>query len=183
MYTWYLGELGFPGGSAVKNLPEMQETQVWSLDQRDPLEESMAIPSSIPAGKIPGTQEPSGLQSMGSQRVGDDESYWAQHALGDLQILWGLQCTNEMFQLRVTVILHDHLTVLCSNRSFLKDQWLHFPAIKKNLRYNSCPFKIYSSTKVEKFEISLPMTLSQVIDMQFSHVIRIRSTSEQWLCR
>ena len=41
--------LGFPGGSAVKNLPVMQETQVWSLGQEDPLEEGMATHSNTPA--------------------------------------------------------------------------------------------------------------------------------------
>ena len=54
----------------IKNLPAMQETQVQSLGQEDPLEKEMAIHSSILAWEIPWTEEPSGLQSMGSQRVG-----------------------------------------------------------------------------------------------------------------
>ena len=45
---------------------------VQSLGQEDPLEEGMAIHSSIPAWRIPWTEEPDGLQSMGSQRVGRD---------------------------------------------------------------------------------------------------------------
>ena len=49
---------GFPGGSAVKNLPAMQETRVSSLGQEDPLEEGMAIHSSILAGESPWTEEP-----------------------------------------------------------------------------------------------------------------------------
>ena len=56
----------------VKNLPAMQETQVQTLDQEDPLEKGMATHSSILAWKIPSTEEPSELQSMGSQRVRDD---------------------------------------------------------------------------------------------------------------
>ena len=56
----------------VKNLPGMQETQVRSLDQEDPLEEGMATHSSILAWRIPRTEEPGGLQSMGSQRVRHD---------------------------------------------------------------------------------------------------------------
>ena len=52
----------------------MQETQVWSLDQEDPLEEEMATHSSILDGRIPWTEEPGGLQSIGSQRVGQDWS-------------------------------------------------------------------------------------------------------------
>ena len=51
----------------VKNLPAMQETRVQSLDQEDPLEKGMANHSSILAWRIPWTEEPGGLQSMGSQ--------------------------------------------------------------------------------------------------------------------
>ena len=51
----------------VKNLPAMQETWVRSLGQEDPLEEGMATHTSILAWKIPWTEEPGGLQSMGSQ--------------------------------------------------------------------------------------------------------------------
>ena len=56
----------------VKNLPAMQETLLWSLSQEDPLEKGMATHSSILAWRIPWTEEPGGLQSMGSQRVGHD---------------------------------------------------------------------------------------------------------------
>ena len=58
---------GFPGGSMVKNVPVIQETQVQSLDQEDPLEKETATHSSVPAWEIPWTEEPFGLQSMGSQ--------------------------------------------------------------------------------------------------------------------
>ena len=53
----------------VKNLPAMQETWVPSLGWEDPLEKEMATHSSTLAWKIPWTEEPGGLQSMGSQRV------------------------------------------------------------------------------------------------------------------
>ena len=56
----------------LKRLPAMQETQVQFLDQEDPLEKEMATHSSILAWRIPWTEEPGGLQSMGSQRVGHD---------------------------------------------------------------------------------------------------------------
>ena len=64
--------LGFSGGSAVKSLPamqEMQEIRVWSQGQEDPLEKEMATHSIILAWDIPWTEEPDGLESMGSQRV------------------------------------------------------------------------------------------------------------------
>ena len=53
----------------VKNPPAMQETQVQSLGWEDPLEEEMATRSSTLAWEIPRTEEPGGLQPMGSQRV------------------------------------------------------------------------------------------------------------------
>ena len=56
----------------LKNLPAVQETWVRSLDQEDPLEKEMATYSSILAWRIPWMEEPGGLQSTGSQRVGHD---------------------------------------------------------------------------------------------------------------
>ena len=56
----------------VKNLPAMWEDQVRSLGWEDSLEKKMATHSSIFAWRIPWTEEPGGLQSMGSQRVGHD---------------------------------------------------------------------------------------------------------------
>ena len=67
--------MGFPSGSAVKNLPamqELQETQVRSLGQEDLLEKEMATHSSILAWRIPQTEELGWLQSTGSQRVRHD---------------------------------------------------------------------------------------------------------------
>ena len=56
----------------VKNPSAMQETQVQSLSQEDSLEKGMSTHPSILAWRIPWTKEPGGLQSMGSQRVGQD---------------------------------------------------------------------------------------------------------------
>ena len=64
--------MGFPVGSGVKNLPAMQETRVQFLGWEDLLEKEMATHSSILAWKIPWTEEPGRLQSMGLQRVGHD---------------------------------------------------------------------------------------------------------------
>ena len=73
---------GFPGGSVVKNLLAMQETQVCSLDQEDPLEKGMAIHCNIFAWRIPQTKEPGGLQSMGLQRVSDTTEHTVLYSLG-----------------------------------------------------------------------------------------------------
>ena len=59
---------GFPGGSVVKNLPAKQETWVQSLGWEDLLEEEMATHSSILILEILWTEEPGGLQFMGSQK-------------------------------------------------------------------------------------------------------------------
>jgi len=60
--------VGFPGGSAVKNLPANVGDTALSLDQADPLEEEMATHYSVLAWDIPLIEEPGGLQSMGSQK-------------------------------------------------------------------------------------------------------------------
>ena len=78
----------------VKNPPAMKKTQIWSMGCEDPLEDSMATHSSILAWRIPWTEEPGGLQSMGSQRVRQDwaTKYRAHNRLG-VYCLW--QNTNS----------------------------------------------------------------------------------------
>ena len=83
IYIWVL-YLGFPGGSDGKNLPAMQETSVWSLGWKDPLEKGMATHSSILTWKIPWTEEPGGLQSIGLQKVGHN---WATNTLTFILVL------------------------------------------------------------------------------------------------
>ena len=68
---WFVASLV---AQVVKNLPAMQEMQVWSLNREDPLEKRMATHSSILAWRIPWTEEPSGLHSMGLQRVVHDRT-------------------------------------------------------------------------------------------------------------
>ena len=64
--------LTFLEAQVVKNLQAMQKSQVRSLGQEDPLEKGMATHSSILAWEIPWTEEPGGLQFIGSQRVRHD---------------------------------------------------------------------------------------------------------------
>ena len=77
--------LGFPGESVVKNPPEIQEMRAQFLGREDPLEEEMAAQSSILAWRIPWTEGPGGLQSMGSQRVRHD---WATNHHRLPELLW-----------------------------------------------------------------------------------------------
>ena len=62
-------KLSFLVAQMVKNPPAVQEAQVQSLGQEDPLEKGIATQSSILAWRLPRTEEPGGLQSMGLQRV------------------------------------------------------------------------------------------------------------------
>ena len=71
----------------VKNLPAMWETQIRSLGQEDLLEKEMATHSSILAWRIPWTEEPGGLQSKGSQRVGHK---WAINNTQEETEVWWL---------------------------------------------------------------------------------------------
>ena len=68
--NWF--RLSLNPAQTVKRLPAMREIWVRFLGQEDPLEKEMAIHSSTLAWKIPWTEEPDRLQSMGSQRVGQD---------------------------------------------------------------------------------------------------------------
>ena len=70
-YTYSWGSLVV---QMVKNLPAMQETRIRSLGQEDPLEKEKATQSSILAWRIPWTEEPGRLQSMGSQRIRHDRA-------------------------------------------------------------------------------------------------------------
>ena len=80
--------LDFPVAQVVKNLLEIQETHFLSLGQEDPLEKGMAAHSSTLAWRIPWTEKPGRLQSVGSQRVGHE---WATNATSsnDNLYVWG----------------------------------------------------------------------------------------------
>ena len=77
--------MGFSSGSAVKNPPARQETRVQSLGWGDPLEKEMAPHSSIHAWRIPWTEEPGRLESMGSDTTEVTE-YASFFFLGDKSV-------------------------------------------------------------------------------------------------
>ena len=72
IYSIAIFRTGFPAVSVVKNLPANAGDRGSTLGQQDPLEEEMVTHSSILTWEISETEEPGGLQSMGSQRVGHD---------------------------------------------------------------------------------------------------------------
>ena len=71
-------QMGFPGGSVVRNPAAMQKTQVQSLGRQDPLEKGMAAHSSILAWRLPWTEEPGGLWFVSSQE--SDMTEATEHA-------------------------------------------------------------------------------------------------------
>ena len=103
---------GFPGGSTVKNLSARQETRVLSLGQEDPLEQGMATHASILTWRIPWTEEPGGLQSMGSQRVRHD---WATNTIVYKSFLWMVQVLESPLALikpRISLVINSFLNIL-----------------------------------------------------------------------
>ena len=95
-HVCYLEILGFPGGSAVKNPLPIQEIQVQSLGQEDPLEEEMTMCSSILAWKIPQTEESGGLQSTESQRIGQNRGTEHTHWVGQkMHLSFSITCYRK----------------------------------------------------------------------------------------
>ena len=149
----------------VKNLHEMQEIQVWSLGQENPLEEGMATHSSFLAWRIPWTEEPGGLQSMESQRVGHNWETFTH----SLSILWN----NYIFSLLIlfnepNYCSHaQHLqvsTLLDLNPVLLNQLFLIFLSWNQymsNLCFNCWLFKFYIFTIPLlynfRFEFMLPL--------------------------
>ena len=90
----------------VKNPRPMQETWVRSLGWEDPLEKRISTQSSILAWRIPRSEEPGGLQSMGSQRVGHD---WATNTFTTLSLFRKLCFLKCLFTCTEERFLADHL--------------------------------------------------------------------------
>ena len=114
----------------LKRLPPMRETQVRSLGGEDPLEKEMAAHSSILAWRIPWTEEPGGLQSTASQRVGHNwvtlltyllnSSYWLffMHSVSLHSHLWdGLSLTWCWNKIIILICQHANKNILCCNFS------------------------------------------------------------------
>ena len=106
----------------VKNLPAVQKARVWSLGWEDTLEKEMATHSSILAWKISWTEEPGGLQSTGSQRVGHD---WATNTYLPSHPEFPISFTQSAFSfIRMESTDHDtfgkclqHKIIIIINRS------------------------------------------------------------------
>ena len=115
----------------VKRVPIVRETQVQSLGWEDPLEKEMATHSSTLAWKIPWTEEPSRLQSMGSQRVRRD---WANSLhFTSVNTQWILvSFPNERIKVvplaleyptQISMVALDHMVILSQRKSLLRSLW------------------------------------------------------------
>jgi len=100
----YIYKTRIPGGLVVKNLPKIQETQVWFLGWEDSLEKQIATHSSVLAWRIPGLGEPGGLPSMGSHRVRHD---WSDLAAAAAAVRGYKYHENNRIQLIVNCCLVD----------------------------------------------------------------------------
>ena len=162
----------------VKCLPTMRETWVRSLGREFPLEKEMAIHSSTLTWKIPWTEEPGRLQSVGLQRVGYD---WATslHFIKGAAIYKGISypCCCSVAKSRVTRRPHGlkHSRLLC-------------PPLSLRVCSNSCPLSwwcpsnhlilcrpllllpsIFPSIRVFSNELALCIRLAKVLELQLQH--------------
>ena len=117
---------GFPGGSAIKNLPsmkELQQTWVWSLGRGDPLEEDMAAPSSILAWRFPRTEEPGGLQYTGVTKSQTQLNRLSMHKPVGWLAGWGPG--NGSFSLIIFALYRNIFSDMTCSESNLND-WCDF---------------------------------------------------------
>ena len=109
----------------LKRLPAMRETWVQSLGREDPLEKEMATHSSILAGRIPGTEEPGGLQSTGSQRIGHD---WATslHSTS--------QCNSDSCTMNCSASKKEQKHAICSSMDATRDYHTKWSKLERERR-------------------------------------------------
>ena len=124
--------MGFPGGSDSKESACNARDLVWSFGWKDPLEEGMATHSSILAWRIPWTEEPGGLQSMGSQRVRHrwaTKSSFHRECLNFFflferpQFCWIYNSELSFFFFSSFAILIYYLTDFCLQRFWWESYW------------------------------------------------------------
>ena len=130
----------------------MQETWVQSLGWEDLLEKGVAIHSSILAWRIPGTEEPGGLQSIGSQRVRHDWVTNTHREKGKQQLQQTFSITSKITRWMGSATHRNHLG-LCTYRSGQGDKTLAATVSEKNITYYSyliLTSKLWSSQTILK---------------------------------
>ena len=134
---------------SLSTMQGTQEMQVWSLGQEDPLEKGMATHSSILAWRIPWTEEPGGLQSMGSQRVVHD---WSDLVPASSDRF------SSSFPICIPFILFYSLITMATTSTTMlnKSGKRGFPCLVPDLRGNAlcCRFVVYGFYFVEVGSLS-----------------------------
>ena len=166
----------------VKHLPTMWETQVQPLGQEDLLEKQMATHSSILAWRIPWTEEPGGLQSMGSQRVDRTERLHFHFLICSLQlnflfwplILHELHFTPTVLWFYANFILYLMLTTLCkptlivflflhiwkkASMTIQRRQWTQLLGHQTARGYLTPVYDYFETTQEEEDNILTPLIL------------------------
>ena len=140
---------GFLSGSMVKNPPAMRETQVWSLGWEDPLEKETATQSSVPAWRIPFTEEPGRLQSMGLQRVRHDlvskQQQWGEFGNFSGQGIY--RSADKCKQVDWTSLFSYLQVDLCNTEQTNQDSnsWSHGPLAK-------CPLWVFTNLSISPLQ-------------------------------
>ena len=172
---------GFPSTWMIKCLPTMLEAQVRSLGGENPLEKEMTTHSSTFAWKIQWTEEPGGLQSMRSQRVGHD---WVTSLHSSLQTsrtrntrayfqFSSVQSLSHVWHFTVPwIAAHQASLSITNSRSVIKlmpiDRWCH-PAISFSVvLFPSCPQSLPVSGSFSN-ESTVPMRWPKYWSFQLQH--------------
>ena len=169
----------------VKNLPAMQDTWVRSLHQEDPLNKEMATRSSILAWRIPGTEEPSGLPSMGSHRVGHINSWFCYlgntgifSLVNSSPIFYSVLSITPVIQRQTTLqnpfiftSFHHYFQYTVFIVFFIEDFSVIFQSLLM-LSYNSLPsyFEIHQVCVV-CVSLNLLSSLSHSVFVSFSNIL------------
>ena len=120
----HISMYGFPNGSVTNNPSAMQETQdmrVQPLGQEDPLEEGMATHSSILSWRIPWTEEPSRLQSIGLQRAGHN---WSNLASSEVRVGFFLGGSQSWQLLLPGIETQGHFRVMALSAAVSELAWM-----------------------------------------------------------
>ena len=148
----------------VKNLPAVQETQVWFLYWEDPMEKGIATHSSILAWRIPWTEETGRLQSMGSHRVGYD---WAT----SLSLHLATKPPPSFFPPNSPLLLPDPTCIFNCLSLFTYVQHSHYQLISLCPHYLAIRISQFSAKLSKIFTLGFPNTFFLYVATFHTHIL------------
>ena len=155
---------GFPLAQTGENPPATQETQVRFLGWEDPLEKGMATHSSIPAWRIPWTEEPGGLQSMGSQSWTQSWSIYMKVPKRQMDLKATFRKENILAFLVVDVALSPVCHLISSHSNLLETLSSSFPYY----RWGKWRFREVNCLSVQRFQFGFREVTELVKKMSFA---------------